>query len=101
MDNHPAGRYLPKKAITNMNRIRKLGRHKRAPSGMDYESENCHTLPYKNQEIETRYNLRPPSLIESEYESDSDMEADATAGGILNYRSDTALGTVKHAPGRA
>ena len=29
------------------------------------------------------------------------MEADATAGGILNYRSDTALGTVKHAPGRA
>ena len=68
---------------------------------MEYESENCHTLPYKNQEIEARYNLRPPSLIESEYESDSDMEADATAGAILNYQPDTAPGTVKHAPGRA
>ena len=58
------------------------------------------TLPYENQEIEAGYNLRPPNLIESEYESDSDMEADATAGTFLNYRPDTAPGTVNHASGK-
>ena len=60
MDNHPAGRYLPKKASTNMKRKGESGQHKHASSGMEYESENCHTLPYENQKIEAGYNLSPP-----------------------------------------
>ena len=100
MDNHPAGKYLPKKAITNMNRKGESGQHKHTSSGMEYESENCHTLPYDNQKIEAGYNLSPPNLIESEYESDSDTEADATAGTFLNCRPDTAPGTVNHASGK-
>ena len=77
MGNHPAGRCFPKRIITDMYRIGKLGQHKHAPSGMESESVNCHTLPYKNQEIEAESNQRPPSLIESEYESDSDRQHDS------------------------
>ena len=100
MDNHPAGRHLPEVAVTNMKGKGESGQHKHASSGMEYGPENCHTLPYENQEIEAGYNLSPPNLIESEYESDSDMEADATAGTFLNSRPDTAPGTVNHASGK-
>ena len=90
MGNHPAGRQLSGVAVTNMKGKGESGQHKHASSGREYESENCHTLPYDNQKIEAGYNLSPPNLIESEYESDSDTEADATAGTFLNYRPDAA-----------
>ena len=60
MDNHPAGRCLPKRVITDMYRIGKLGQHKHVPSRMESESVNCHTMTYKNQEIEMENNQRPP-----------------------------------------
>ena len=95
MGNHPAGRQLSGVAVTNMKGKGESGQHKHASSGREYESENCHTLPYDNQKIEAGYNLSPPNLIESEYESESDTEADATAGTFLNHWPDTTPGTGK------
>ena len=100
MDSHPAGRHLPGVANTDMIGKGGSGQHKHASSRREYESEDCLTSTYDNQKIEAGYNLSPPNLIESEDDSESDTEADATAATFLNHRPDTTPGTVNHASGK-
>ena len=52
-------------------------------------AEVCSTDIRKN-ESSRDYDLRPPSLTDSEYESDYDSEIDVTEGANLNHLPDTA-----------
>ena len=100
MDNHPAGRHLPGVANTNMIGKGESGMRKHASPQREYESEDCPTSTYGEQRIEAGYNLSPPSLIESDDESESDTEADATTATFLNHRANATPGTVNHASGK-
>ena len=78
---------------------------------MEYKSQKYYTSPYESQETKAAdfhsqdiqmnepsgdYNLRPPNLTESEYESDSDVESDATERAYLKHMPNTAPGVTDY-----
>ena len=101
MDNHPAGRCSSKRFITDIHKIGKLGQRKHVPSRTESESVNCHTMTYKKQEVGMESDQRPPRLIESESESDTDMEDELITEGTLSCQHVKALRTMKHVPRKA
>ena len=82
-----------------------------ASSGVEHNSQKYYKLLNESQETvatEVRspdvhmnessgaYDLRPPNLTDSEYESDSDLESDVTEGAYLKHLPNTAPGVTDY-----
>ena len=89
MENHPLGRFLPRNVAIKGRTASKLLTY--ASSGIKYEYQKHGTTSYDDQKIEAPdfhsqdknmeelsadYSLMPPNLTDSEYDSESDEEAD-------------------------
>ena len=101
MNSHPVGRYSSKKITTDTHRIEKLGQHEHVVSRTKCNSENGHTMTYKNQEAGMENKQILPKLIESESESDSDMEDELITKGSSRCQHDKELRTKRRAPQKA
>ena len=102
---HPLGRTPSRNLAKNIKRGTGSSLSRRASSGVDHNPQKSYKLLSKSQETEAAevcstdihnneswrgYDKRPPSLTDSEYESDPDSEFDVTEGANLNHLPDTA-----------
>lgn len=102
---HPLGRALPRNIAKSMKERTDSSLPRYASSGVEHNSRKYYELLDKSQETETAevhspdnhmnessgaYDLGPPSLTNSEYESESDLDPDVTEGAYLNRLPNTA-----------
>lgn len=111
MDHHPSGRDLPRNIAKSIRGGTESSLSRYASSGMEHNSQKYYKLLNENQETEAAevrsldihmnesseaYDLRPPNLTNSEYESDSDVESDATERAYLKHLPNTAPGVTDY-----
>lgn len=125
MENHPLGRSLSRNVAIEIEGRTASNLLIHASSGIKYEYQKSGTSPYDDQEtkapdfhsqdismdeLSADYSLMPPNLTDSEYDSESDAEADTPVGhhplgsnspAPIHTTTETSISCGHHPPGKA